>query len=194
MHSRLIPLFIIAILPFACSFNFFGFKKKRDHIVIADEINAKVAKTLCKRHQMFQISEGGGMMGSVYMVGLGFTIPHLLSEEEARARLVDCAEEMLTAFNTNEEIRPYLKNYPFTTKNLQIVIFATTPTGGDVFDPHIGSVSIYESDNIVYRTEEPNTFVYKKTWREPYSEALKRVKEKSSSIPIRELPHSSPKK
>lgn len=194
MFSRLLPLFMIAILPFACSFNFLGFKKKRDHVAIADEIIIRVAKTLCKRHQMYLISDGGGMMGSVYMVGLGFNIPHLLNEDEARARLVDCAEEMLTAFNTNEEIRPYLKNYPFTTKNLQLSIVVTTPTGGDVFDPHIGSVSIYESDNIVYRTEEPNTFVYKKTWREPYSEALKRVKGKSSSVPIQELPHSSPKK
>ena len=147
--------------------------------MIANKITARVAKTLSKRHQMDLIGEGGGMMGSVYMIGLSFQIRHPLNRNEARARIVDCTEELLVAINSNEEIRPFLKNYPFTTDNVRLAIFSVGLKGEKLYDPHIAVVSVDQSNDITFRTEEPNNPSYKHRHKELYSEAVAILKNKA---------------
>jgi hypothetical protein len=178
MYSTRMIILLITLVPLTFSFTFFKSKKTRDYEDIANEISAKVAKKLTKKHQMDWIGEGGGMMGSVYMIGLSFEIHHPLDRNEARARIIDCVEELLTAINSNEEIRPFLKNYPFTTHNVQVAIFSDFPDGKEVFDPYITVVSVDENGFITFRTKEPNKTPYKNKYREPYSEALAMVKGK----------------
>jgi hypothetical protein len=170
----LILLLFIAMLTL--SFNFFK-SKPRDHADIAREIRGKVARKLSKKHQMDCIGVGGGMMDSVYMIGLTFQIYHIMDQAEARERIVDCVEEILNAINGNQEIRPYLKNYPFTTKNLQVAISVKQSDGRDVFDPDFEMVFIFESDDIDYCTvDSANTRRYKNQYRESYKEALAMVR------------------
>src|SRR5690349_1050648 len=109
---------LIVLAPITMSFSLFK-SKPRDYVDMGREIRANVGKKLAKKHQMELISVGGGMNGSVYMIGLGFEIHHPMDRAEARERIVDCVEELLRTVNENEEIRPFLKNYPFTTKNVQ---------------------------------------------------------------------------
>ncbi len=111
---------LIAVL--SMSFSFFK-SKPRDYADIAREIRGNVGKKLSKKHRMNLIGVGGGMMGSVYMIGLSFQVRHPLEQNEVRYLIVDCAEELINAVNANEEIRPYLRDYTFTTKNVQIFIF-----------------------------------------------------------------------
>jgi len=176
--SRFVSILMLPIIALlTLSFSFLKFMRTRDYQDMAKEIRANVAKKMTKKHQMDWIGEGGGMMGSVYMVKLCFQIHHPLDRHEARERLVDCVEELLKAINSNEEIRPYLKYYPFTIKNVIVVIFSDYPDGRDVYDPYISVVSISESDHITFRTEEPGKrYGYKNTYLEPYSNALTMVK------------------
>lgn len=171
---------IVTLLTIAClclSFNFFK-KQPRDYADIAREIRENVGKKLSKKHQMDLVGVGGGMMGSVYMLGLSFQIHHPMDRNEARERIVDCVEELLASVNSNQEIRPFLKNYPFTTQNVQIVIFSNYPNGKDAFDPYISTTSVYTSDTICFSTTEPNNKSYKNRHKEPYSEALSMLKSK----------------
>jgi hypothetical protein len=168
-------ILLIIIAPLTFSFSFFK-SKPRDYEDMANEISAKVAKKLAKKHQMDLIGEGGGMMGSVYMIGLSFQIHHPMDRDEARARIVDCVEELLAAVNANEEIRPFLKNYPFTTKNVHLAIFSNYADGREVFDPYIRVVTVYIGDHIIFSTMEPNKETYKSRYREPYAEALAMLK------------------
>lgn len=115
-------------------------------------------------------------MGSVYMIGLTFQIHHPMDRNEARMRIVDCVEELIKAVNENIEIRPFLKDYPFTTKNVHVAIFTNYPNGKEVFDPYIRVVSIYKSDDIYFSTKEPNKIPYKNRYRESYKEALALVR------------------
>ncbi len=177
MRSSCMIILLILIAPLIFSFNFFK-SKPRDYEDIANEISSKVAKKLAKKHQMDWIGEGGGMMGSVYMIGLSFQIDHSLDRDEARARIVDCVEELLAAINANEEIRPFLKSYPFTTKNVQVAIFSILADGRDVVDPYIKVVSVDQNDYVTFRTEEPNRIAYKNKYREPYIEALTMLRSK----------------
>lgn len=176
---------IILLLITACltlSFNFFSSKKKRDHEVIANEITATVVKKLTKKHQMDLIGEGGGMMGSIYMIGLSFQIRHPLDRAEARERIIDCVEEVLAAFNSNDEVRPFLKNYPFTPENVQVAIFSVTSDGREVYDPYIAVVSVDQNHYVTFRTEEPDKKSYKNKYKEPYSEAVATLKNKSKQL------------
>ena len=177
---RLVKMIILLLIlaPLFLSFSFFKSKKTRDYEDMANEISAKVAKKLVNKHQMDWIGEGGGMMGSVYMIGLSFQIHHPMDQAEARARIVDCVEELLAAVNANEEIRPFLKNYPFTTKNVEVAIFTNYPDGKEVFDPYIRIVSVDQCDSITFRTKEPNKSSYKHRYHEPYSEALTMLRKK----------------
>ncbi len=163
---------LIAVLTI--SFNFFK-SKPRDYADIAREIRGNVGKKLSKKHQMNLIGVGGGMMGSVYMIGLSFQVRYPLEREEARYLVVNCAEELLRAVNSNEEIRPYLRDFPFTTKNVQVIIFSVKADGRDVYDPAICVASVSESDEICYRTQEPNSPTYKNEYNEPYAEAKAKV-------------------
>lgn len=163
---------LIAIL--SMSFSFFK-SKPRDYADIAREIRSNVGKKLSKKHRINLIGVGGGMMGSVYMIGLSFQVRHRLEREEARYLVVDCTEELLAAVNSNEAIRPYLRDYPFTTKNVEIAIFSVQADRGEVFDPYIRVASISESEDIYYRTKEPNKIRYKNEYCEPYAEARAKV-------------------
>ncbi len=163
---------LIAIL--SMSFSFFK-SKPRDYADIAREIRSNVGKKLSKKHRMNLIGVGGGMMGSVYMIGLSFQVRHPLERNEVRYLIVDCAEELINAVNANEEIRPYLRDYPFTTKNVQIFIFSSTSKGGDVYDPYIGASWIAESDKISYCTSEPSKITYKNKYYETYAEARAKI-------------------
>lgn len=180
-HFRLI-LLLLFIFASTLSFNFFK-PKKRNHEDIANEIMSKVANSLIKRHKMDWIGEGGGMMGSVYLLTLRFQIHHPMDRDEARERIVDCVELLLDAVNANEEIRPFLKNYPFTVKNVSVAIFTDHPDGSDVFDPDISVVSVGKSGYVIYRTEEPNgpKYEYKSEYRELYSDALAKLKHRFKS-------------
>jgi hypothetical protein len=176
MRSIRMIILLIIFAPLVFSFSFFKSKKPRDYEDMANEISAKVAKKLAKKHQMDWIGEGGGMMGSVYLIGLSFQIHHPLDRDEARERIVDCVEELLAAVNANEEIRPFLRDYPFTPKNVRVIIYSNHPDGREAFDPYISVVSVYTEDGISFSTTEPNKNTYKHRYRESYSKALAMLK------------------
>jgi len=180
--ARLIALYLV-IAPLIMSFGFFK-SQPRDHAVIAREIRAKVAKKLVKKHEMECVGVGGGMMGSVYMIGLSFQIHRPIDRNEARERIIDCVEELLTAVNQNDEIRPFLKNYPFTTDNVQVAIFIKDKNRRDLYDPNISVVSVFKSQEISYCTTEPDKMKYKTQIREPYQEALALVKGKRAAASV----------
>lgn len=172
----IILLSIIAQL--LLSFNFFK-SKSRDYTDMAREIRTNVGKKLAKKHHMDLIGVTGGMMGSVYLIGVHFQIHHPMNSDEARERIIDCVQELLAAVNANEEIRPFLKNYPFTEKNIDITIFTTNPDGSEVFDPYIRVVSANPVGVLIYRTEDQTSarkMSYKSVYEESYSQAVEKLK------------------
>lgn len=156
--------------------------KPHKYVAMAQKIQGKVGKKLSKKHSMDFFGVRSGMMEQVNMLGLLLEIRHPLDREEARKLIIDSVEELLAAVNDNKEIRPYLKNYPFTTKNVSISIFSSHSDGREVFDPYISDVTIHESDVIEFSTKEPNKRGYKNQWRESYSEALARLRGKTQAF------------
>jgi hypothetical protein len=148
-----------------------------DYVAMADAITADVAEKLTERYPMQVIGVSGGMMNTVNTIGLHFQIRGPITKERLREMLVDSVEEFLTSINANEEIRPFLKNYPFTEKEIDIVIFIVDGLGIHVYDPD-PAVAAAAHGKICYYTEDKNNeFGYKQKIKEDYQTALQIVRE-----------------
>jgi hypothetical protein len=146
------------------------------YVVLADQIQADMAKRLSQRYNMRVVGMGGGLANRVNMLGLSFQIQGALTKEQLRKILIDCEETFLATINENEQIRPFLKNFPFTPKEIEIEIFLVDRTGREVFHPDI-STAVAKHGELTYSTvDRNNTFVYKDEEVEAYGEALKLVR------------------
>ena len=75
--------------------------------------------------------------------------------------------------NENEEIQKFLKEPPFSIKNIQIIIYNHDKEGREVYDPGIATAQISRGI-LTYRTvDSTDTFKFKQQFEESYQEALK---------------------
>lgn len=146
-----------------------------DYVVRADKITANVEAKLVKRYSMRVVGRTGGMIDYVNVLGLSFQIHGPLTKDKLREILVDCVEEFLSQINSDEKLRPFLKNYPFTPKEINIAIFVVDDTGRKIYDPSITVASAYHG-KIWYDTVDINdNFGYKSSTEEDYKTARKIV-------------------
>ena len=145
---------------------------------------AREGKQLGKKYHMSQCGIGGGGYPKIWLMSLSFQrFGSPLTEEEARRLIIASLDDYLIAVNKDEDIRPYLKNYPFTPKNINLGIYNYNPDRTNVYHPYIGTVSIHEG-KIGYFTDEPNNLKYYSKKYETYEEAvaiLMKEKEKDQS-------------
>jgi hypothetical protein len=74
--------------------------------------------------------------------------------------------------NNNEEIRPYLHEYPFTAKNVEIRIFIYKPDGTY---PPLDKIQCFSSINgiLTYYLDVPEKYTFQALHKETYEEALR---------------------
>ena len=144
-----------------------------DYEEIADEITDKTARKLQKKTGLVLVGTGGQMMHDIQMMAMSFDLYHEIDLEKARELAVFSAEEYLKAINGNEEIRPYLHEYPFTAKNVEISIFIHNPDGSNLSSEKLHCISArrgkikYYSDDLGY---------YNPLHEETYEEAVNTVR------------------
>jgi len=98
-------------------------EKVPEYEKIANRITHQVAAKLKKEKDLQPVGTGGGMMHDIYMMALSFDYEKEVDLSKARELLVYVVDNYLSAINSNEEVRPYLHDYPFTAKNIQIRIW-----------------------------------------------------------------------
>ena len=108
----------------------------------------------------------------VFYAHFDLTIP------KSRKLLVKMTDEFLQLVNTNEQLRPYLSEYPFTDKNLEISVIAIDDKPEFLF-----SAKIHHS-NVYYTKANPNGGLLLTEFKETYDEAVQRVKEEAGHEPI----------
>jgi hypothetical protein len=158
------------------------------YVQLAHQITEKTAKKLKKEKNLIPVGSGGGMMDDVKAMMLAFNYYNEVSIEEARKLLIDCVEEFLAAVNSNEQIRPFLHNYPFTAENIEIAIYFSTKSGAPVSSNNICVASSWNG-NISYRIDISKTGPLTTIREETYQEALQLASAKqiqpSQAIPKR---------
>ena len=107
-----------------------------------------------------------------------------LTEDEARKLIISAVDDYLESVNHDEVLRPHLRDYPFTPKNLELTIYNYEEDGKDIYYPFNHVVNNREGRIGYFTKEESKKYGYKTTKHETYDEAvaiLKMEKEQNSS-------------
>lgn len=138
------------------------------------DIQTNTAKMIQKKYNIQPCGAGVSMPGGpVKTITLCFDTRRPLSRNHLREVLVASGEMLLSNILINDEIQSFLKDKPFTMKNIGIIIYNNDSNGGDVFCPEI-SVARLSEGVLVYRTTDVNNpLSYNNNYKETYEEALK---------------------
>ena len=149
------------------------------YVEMAGKIRSEIAQMLAKRYNMKIFGISGGMADCVNMLGLDFQIQGPLPKEQLRRILIESVHELLEAVNSNQQIRPFLKNYPFTEKEIITTLFVIDKNRENVFDPEILVASSYHGRLIFNTKDKAVKYGYKQEIKEDYETALKIVLEEN---------------
>ena len=139
----------------------------------SDAITSQTIQKLQKEKDLQAIGTGGQMMNEIEMLHIAFRYFHEVSLEEGRELMVYAIDTYLDAINKNEKIRPYLKKYPFTAKNLEIEIWIKKP---DFTDVPVGKICgvLLRHGRIGYQPQGTHEYKFEPLClQESYEESLK---------------------
>jgi len=163
---------------------FFSGKKNNDEIpayeTYVNQLINSFAKEIKKEFGLICIGDGGQMPYDVEAVSIKFAAYCYPSIEKARELEVKITERFINAINSNEKIRPYLREYPFKADRAEVAISFYTKDNSRYTD---GSVSyVFQVKNkIYYCSKNPHTKNLDDLYEEPYEEALKIVQSSQKS-------------
>ena len=179
MSKRFIILAICLSGVFVLTnYNFFSKEKEPEKVVLKRKVMVRTIKKLKKEKNLYCDGFGGFGVKVVEMSALSFVHegePYDI--DKARKLLVYAAEVFLNEFNSFEKIRPYLANYPFTSKNIELRIFFVDDKNHDYFSPNLTTASSIRG-KFFYKMDENN--YYKTVHEETYEEALAIVNKNNS--------------
>lgn len=137
----------------------------------ADAILSKVATKLKNEKGLIPCGTGGRMMGQIKMLALSFDYQKPLDLKTARELLVVAVQKFIYEINADPRVRPYLDEYPFEPKNIQIRIFIQDKNGADFGADKLSVASSIEGV-LKYKIDNPETHLFKTIHQETYEEAI----------------------
>ncbi len=141
-------------------------------------VESKTAKELASKYNMSVCGTGGGTMYAVHTLSLSFDINRPVMMEEARAILVGSVEQYLKNINSNKALRPYLDEFPFPPRLLDMGFYVIShPKSTDqkflrVFSLHETGPLKIPTIRYVFGHEKGEEVV-----KETYQEAKERLNE-----------------
>ena len=169
--KEIVSCCILILLTFGCTAH------NPDYEFLANRVIKRTVEQLRAEKDLRASGTVGQMMGDIQLMGVDFHYYHLVNLQEARKLITYATQTFLKNVNDNKEIRPYLHNYPFTAKNIEITIFVSEPNGQHPAQGDIEVISL-RNGTIVYELTAPSKF---EPWpvlhEETYEEALKIVEE-----------------
>ena len=166
-------LFYFIAITTLCSCSFFT-ESRPEYVKIANKITNETGKKLKEQKNLHLAGTGGGMMHDIQMMMMAFQFNQIVDMETARELLVYSGEEYLHAINSNVEVKPYLHDVPFTSKNIEIVIYFHTQSYETVPSGEI-SIAAIEEGLIVYYIDDPERYTIQSIHEESYEDAVKIV-------------------
>jgi len=110
-------------------------------------------------------------MDDIQMMAMSFDYYQEVNIKTARELIVPVINEYLSAINSNKEIRPYLHEYPFTAKNIEIRIFVYNPDRSELSLEKIDCITSLNGMLKYYTRSNPRQAICKET----YEEALQAI-------------------
>ena len=106
-------------------------------------------------------------------LSISFLSEEKLNLDQARKLFICTCEEFLSAVNSDEHVRPWLSNYPFTGQNLEVMLSFKLKNGLRIGPPFVTFVFVSQG-MIYYSTYQNEQFI--DIHKESYEEALKIIK------------------
>ena len=146
---------------------------------IADTVAYKTGKEIEKEFPYLRYAGAGGGMkdGVIQKESMIFQIRKILSKNEGIILITRILDKYLKNLYAEKKLHQYLKEHPFTYKNLEVVLIIYDSQGKDAFHPNISEFSL-RTGVLCYRTLIPSEEYYYETKsriEEPYEEAAKRL-------------------
>jgi len=165
---KVILLLFIAIVFTACdpSVNEYAFLKP-DKYDLANTVVAETSFQLKRDKNLIPFGTGRKICDQIQMLALTFICYKETEIDEARELLLEAFKVMVHVINSNEEIRPYLCQYPFD-QNLEMSIYFRKPNGHRDFG-QLGICSI-KRGKLEYIIQN-STYNYTTILSETYEEA-----------------------
>ncbi|MES2344556.1 MAG: hypothetical protein V4494_01265 [Chlamydiota bacterium] len=150
---------------------------------LANQISSDFSKKMEKKFGFKLYGLGGGGDCDLNTFSLHFQCPMILDLCEARNLIIEITQNFLDIVNSDKNIKPYLRVYPFTVNNLDFIIGFTIkntyPIEGKI--AFIG----FNNGKINYATYDHEKKILKTIFRETYDEALNAVEQEKNTIPLK---------
>ncbi len=129
---------------------------------------------------------GGGDEDGMRLLSIHFSCSRKMTLNETRQMFICSIKDFLNAINSSEEVRPFLKTYPFTIKNLKIMITFLDKNYKKPQKPFIASV--HHNDNVIFFEQDSDLFdSYELISKELFEDAEKIVAETLTTDPSPKL-------
>ncbi|MEX0962284.1 MAG: hypothetical protein WDZ28_05465 [Simkaniaceae bacterium] len=176
MGYEMKPIYIFWIMIIAI-FSFFSYSSttglSKDEKIV-NQITKETAKKLKEKKNLILIGTGGQMMYEIKMLAMSFDYYQEVDLKTARELIIYIINEYLSAINGSKEIRPYLYEYPFTAKNVEIRIWVFEPNGSNPPLDKIYYISAIDG-NLAYYLDLPETHSRRAIHKETYERALQEI-------------------
>lgn len=117
------------------------------------------------------------MFDDVDLICGGFVGYRKVDIDEGRRLFVEGIETLCAAFNNDPVIRPYLHNYPFVQKNIELMLSFEDPNDFRSFPAPDLSLMYCVHNIVFYDSYNRETRQYSTFYSEPYEEAVRIVHE-----------------
>jgi hypothetical protein len=142
-------------------------------------------KDVAKTRSMQMESIGWLVVDKIEKLITSFDVLQIVTLEEARIRMVEETENFLKKINTDEKVRPYLLEHPFTIKHIQFALsFPRKPWGAE----YVIYVSKRDGDVHYYINANKDGHKLQHIHSEPYPEAKRIVEESKAAAIATQIP------
>ena len=181
----LLATFLLALTISCNRENALSSYEEPEYCKLATEIINSCAQEFRTEKGLFTIGTGGALMYNVKELDLMCESYQQVNTEEARKLVVECVNRILEKVNADEEIRPYLENFPFTANNIEFgILFFQKKDKHFVKDGFIASAGSLKG-KLYYRVfdaTEPTTL--NTIHEEPFEEGLRIVMQENDTSEI----------
>jgi hypothetical protein len=137
---------------------------------LVNEVTNRTFVQLKMEKGLYPFGVGEGISDQIRMLALSLRYYKEIDIEEARELLMAAGVLFLKNINSNEMIRPYLKNDPFKPENVEIRIFLKKPNGSEPDFNKLKYISITDG-TLKYYTNSPETECLIRIYDEKFEEA-----------------------
>lgn len=149
-------------------------EKTTNYSVYAHQAIDILKKEVEEKYGVHCYGRGGSMPTDIRSISVNFQVKEKATIEESRILFVSIYEKFRNIINRHEDIRPFLREYPFPCQRIELGLSYYSPDKQKNLQKSFEYVSCIKG-NIRYAKRDPLTGRYETVYQEPYEEALRIV-------------------